>query len=602
MFRECFQSQLFSPVRLFANYRGALFFSDFQALLLSIVVLQCCSSLLFIVFVVIHRYQAGGMIRHLSIDDFAVIKNTEIDFEDGLNVITGETGAGKSIVIEAMSLALGDRADSSLVRHGAKRARIQLLAEISGEELSVTREISENGRNLCRLNGNVTPLSVLREETSPLADIHGQYDNQMLLNPDNHLPLVDSFGRTGTGPAKAAFADAYEKYKSARGELNELIREENETRRLSDLYRYEADEIENAGLRPGEDEELSERVKILQNSEKVAAAASSCRSLLSDPETGALDRLGEARTILESVRSVSRELEDWTERLESLCLELEDISSGIDRLAFDSSYDPGELDRVIGRLSEIDRLKKKYGGKIEDILARGVKTRALLDRSDVFAAQKAELERKSGEALELLKKRADELSGKRIESASVLSRAVERELKELNFTGARFSAEIKRAPAITKSGRDICEFMISTNPGEPLKPLAKSASGGEISRVMLAIKAVTFNDGGPETLIFDEIDQGISGITASVVARKLRRIASGRQVICITHLPQIAAAADHSYRIYKDSDGSAACTHIEELDEDEKVSEIARLLGGDTVTGTTISSARELIEMTRGRG
>ncbi len=542
------------------------------------------------------------MIRHISIDDFAVIQNTEIDFQDGLNVITGETGAGKSIVIEAMSLALGSRADSSFVRHGAKKAKIQLLADLNGEEISVVREVSASGRNLCRLNGDIVPLSVIQQRISSLADIHGQYDNQTLLDPDSHLPLVDEFRKEEIGPAHAAFEEAYEVYKSARGALDALLREEKETRRMRDLYQYEAEEIEGAALKPGEEEDLTERASVLRNSEKIAEAAAVCGQLLSDPDHGALQQMEEARSKLDGIRTLTRDLEEWSGRLESLCLDLEDLTSQIDRLADQVQYEPGELDWVINRLAEIDGLKKKYGGTIEAVLARGERARTLLERAAVFGPEKARLEQASKEALRDLRERADALSEKRRASAEALSQAVERELRELNFQDARFTADIRRASAISRTGQDTCEFMISTNRGEPLKPLAKTASGGEISRVMLAIKTVTAASGGPEALIFDEVDQGISGITASVVARKLRKIAAGRQVICITHLPQIAAAADHSYRIYKDTDEQATYTHVEALDGNDQAREIARLLGGDQVTETTLSSARELIGKMRGAG
>lgn len=536
------------------------------------------------------------MIDHISINNFAIIENTEIDFEKGLNVITGETGAGKSIVIEAVSLALGSRADSSFVRTGAGKAVIQLAATIDGADHVITREISAGGKNLCRIDGQLATLGEVSALARKIADIHGQYDNQTLLDPLSQLDLVDKYHMSSIAPLKAEFTKCYESYKVAKAKLNDLLSRETENKRKLDFYKYEVEEIDKADMKVNEDEELTDRISVLQNSEKIFDAIETAYTLLDGDEGNILSMMALAQQSLESIQDYSRDLTEIGSGFNDLYYNLQDMTKAISDVRDSTSFTPGELDNAIARLDTIEKLKKKYGQTTEDVLAYRDRIAAELTQIENFDEIKGELGSECHNALSALRSASTELSNARKVSAEELSNAIEAELHDLNFDDAHLVIQIKPAPAISSDGGDLCEIMMTTNKGEPLKPLAKIASGGEISRIMLAIKNVTGTYDKVPTMIFDEIDAGISGVTASIVGRKLKQISGDHQIICITHLPQIAATGNTNYRIYKDSDESNTYTHVEKLDTHEKVLEIARLLGGDRVTETTIKSAEELIE------
>ena len=535
------------------------------------------------------------MINHISIRNFAIIENTEIDFEEGLNIITGETGSGKSIVIEAISLALGSRADSAFVRHGAQKAIVQLAGELDGEDIVITREVSAAGKNLCKLNGQLVTLSDLSETCRRLADIHGQYDNQSLLNPDNHIRLVDSFQKGKIQPVKTAFHSAYDVYLELRTRLNRLLSQEQDNLKKADFYRFEQSEIEKAGLKPGEDAELSERINLLQNSEKIFAGIETAYGLLNDGQTSAMSSMGSGLHALQDIASYSKEIQTLSEEYADLYYRLEDVSASLREIREKITFTPEELDDAIARLNLIDNLKKKYGSSIEEILAYYDKISEELNQIENFDDVKARLEKETANALSQLKEQSALLSAVRKESARELSLSIEQELHDLNFKSARLTIDLTPLESISPEGADRVEILISTNKGEPLKPLVKVASGGEISRIMLAIKNITGTYDSIPTMIFDEIDAGISGITASIVGRKLHQIARDHQIICITHLPQIAAAGDTHYRICKEEREDSTFTTVEQLAADQTVDEIARLLGGENITETTRKSAVELL-------
>jgi len=539
------------------------------------------------------------MINHISISNFAIIENTEIDFEEGLNIITGETGSGKSIVIEAISLALGSRADSTFVRHGAKKAIVQLAGELDGEDIVITREVSAAGKNLCKLNGQLVTLGELTETCRRLADIHGQYDNQSLLNPDNHIKLVDSYHEAEIRPVRDAFDVSYAAYGEIRSQLNRLLALESDNQKKLDFYRYEKNEIDLADLKPGEDEALEERISILQNSEKIFAGIETAYSCLRDGASSALTNLGNGLHALQEISAYSKEITEMTEEFADMYYRLEDISSSLRDIREDITFSPDELDMAISRLDVIDKLKKKYGQTIEEILAYRDKITLELEQIENYDEVKADLEQRTKAAYADLVEKASALTALRRASASELSAAIEAELHDLNFANAALSIDFQTPDTIGPDGNDVVEILITTNKGEPLKPLVKIASGGEISRIMLAIKNITGTYDQIPTMIFDEIDAGISGITASIVGRKLREIAENHQVICITHLPQIAATGDANYRIHKESDEESTYTNVDRLEETEVIDEIARLLGGEMITETTRLSARELIESVR---
>ena len=540
------------------------------------------------------------MINHISIRNFAIIENTEIDFEDGLNIITGETGSGKSIVIEAISLALGSRADSAFVRFGADKAVVQLAGELNGEEIVITREVSSAGKNLCRLNGQIVTLSELLVTCRKLADIHGQYDNQSLLNSDNHINLVDRFHSDEIDPIKEVFLQRYEEYTSVKSRLTALLATEAENLRKKDFYRFEIDEIAAADLKPGEDEELEEKISLLQNSEKIYSAVEGTYELLNNSDNGLISALGTAMNSLQSISGYSKELNSISEDFSDLFYRLDDIAGNLRDIKDKVTFSPYELDDAISRLNTIDGLKRKYGPSIDDILAYMNRISEELFNIDNFDSLKIKLSAETEDAREKLKEQAEILTKARKRSAAELEKSIEKELKDLNFDSAQLSIDFKELPTMGPNGNDLIEIMISTNRGEPLKPLAKIASGGEISRIMLAIKNITGTYDSIPTMIFDEIDAGISGITASIVGRKLKEIAEHHQIICITHLPQIAACGQSHYRIYKEVNNEKTYTRVDKLKDSEAVDEIARLLGGENITDTTRKSAIELLNKEKG--
>lgn len=536
------------------------------------------------------------MIRYILIQNFATIENIQIELEDGLNIITGETGAGKSIVIEAISLALGARADSSFVRTGTKKAIIQLIAEIDDEEYIITREISSTGKNICKINNRLATLSEISTLVEKLADIHGQYDNRLLMNNKSHLNLVDNYGDDEINSVKKAFESSYYDYKKSKKELDKLLEDDKNNRQKEDYLRFEISEIEKAKLNPKEDENLPERISIMENSEKIYSAIEKSIMLLMDGEVNILSSLGRLTECLSSVSNYSSDIADMATVAGDIYYSLEEISNKLHTIKEEISFNPAEIDQLISRLDNIENLKKKYGNSIEEILAYKEKISEEILRIDNFDTLKEDLLKKAKEDISRLKKYANSLTKLREKYALQLSEAIEKEMQDLNFPDAKFKIEISSSPAINSSGADQAEILISTNKGEPLKPLIKTASGGEISRIMLAIKSVTGNHDMIPTMIFDEIDSGISGITASAVGKKLRQVSKNHQVICITHLPQIAACGDYNYKIFKESNENETFTQIQKLDQKESIYEIARLLGGEIITNITRESAKELIE------
>ena len=539
------------------------------------------------------------MINHISIKNFAIIENTEVDFEDGLNIITGETGAGKSIVIEAVSLALGSRADTSSVRTGADKAVVQLAGELDGEEIVITREVSASGKNLCRLNGEIVTLTRLNEVCRRLADIHGQYDNQSLLNPEYHMVLVDSYHKEKTGPAREEVSQKYNSFAQCRSELASLLALEKENARRKDFYRFELDEIDSANLKPDEDIELEERISLLQNSEKIFENIEKSYALLTEASPSLIDGSGACHRAIEEIASYSRELESISGEFGDIYYRLQDLSRSLGEMRENISFSPAELDSLISRLNQIDNLKKKYGSSIDEIITYRDDIVSKLEKIDNFDDEKHRLEKQLIASKNELLAACSILTALRKEIAAELETKILAELSDLNFKDARMEITVKPLSAPTEEGMDKVEILISANRGEPLKPLYKIASGGEMSRIMLAFKNIISSSDMIPTLIFDEIDNGISGITASIVAKKLGEISRQHQIICITHLPQIAAAGDRNYRIYKETDGEKTFTRVEKLSDEEKVSEVARLLGGTTITDTTLKSAKELIESSR---
>jgi len=541
------------------------------------------------------------MIKHISIKNFAIIENAEVDFHDGLNIITGETGAGKSIVIEAVSLALGSRADTAFIRSGEDKAIVQMIADYDGQEYIVSREISSTGRNLCRVNDEIVTLNALGSLCKKIADIHGQYDHQSLLDPENHIRLVDLYHKEEIEPAKADVRMLYDEYSSLKKELAELRAQIAENQRQRDFMEFELKELREASLTAGEDEELENRIALLQNSEKIYENLAGAYHLSSESEFNILSALKQVSDMLSETSEYSPELKELDDRVSSMYYELEDICSSIRDSRDRTVFSPEELDMAISRLEAINRLKRKHDRDIAGLLEYADEIEAKLQNIENADERISSLENEIKKMRIALTGACNKLSDIRKASANELQKLISEQLEQLNFNNAEFNIDFKSAldenpDAFSPEGIDIVEFLIKTNLGEPLKPLSKIASGGEMSRIMLAFKKIIGDYDEIPTMIFDEIDSGISGIAASVVGRKLKEISQKHQIICITHLPQIAAFGDHNYRISKRSDDSMTYTSVDSLSHDDKVLEIAKLLGGDNVTDTTLASARELIE------
>ena len=536
------------------------------------------------------------MITHISIKDFAIIENVEIDFHEGLNIITGETGAGKSIVIEAVSLALGSRADTAFVRSGKEKAIIQLVGTIMGSEYVITREISAAGRNLCKVNGEIVTLAHLNLVCKKIADIHGQYDHQSLLNPDYHIKLVDMYKKEDINPAKQKVSVILRHYREISGQLKRLISEASENQRKRDFMAFELDEIRKAELVSGEDSELEEKISLLQNSEKIFENLAGSYEILNGEEYSSLAALRKSMDMLSSISSYSGNIANLHQQLSDAYYQIEELSSEIRDMRDRTVFSPEELNQAIARMDLLDNLKKKYNRSIDELIEYADDLEEKLSFVENIDEMKKDLTELQQKCENDLNEACAELTALRKDAASELEGKILAELAELNFKDAQLSIDFTSAAEYTDNGTDIVEFMISTNKGEGLKPLSKIASGGEMSRIMLAFKKIVGDYDEIPTLIFDEIDAGISGITASIVGRKLMQIAESHQVICITHLPQIAAFGHHNYKIAKESDESSTYTTVLHLRQDEKIQEIARLLGGINITETTIQSAKELVE------
>lgn len=535
------------------------------------------------------------MIDHISIRNFAIIENTEVDLKDGLNIITGETGSGKSILIEAISLALGSRADSSCVRTGSDKAVVELSGDLDGKDIVIHREVSRTGKNLIKLNGEMVTLAELNSVTKRMADIHGQYDNQSLLDPDSHIVLLDSYKADSISGLKDKVSEVFHSYQSVKSRLISLLNHEKQNLRDLDFHKFEADEIDKACLTPGEDTILDNKISVLKNSEKIFEGLETAYASLSS-DSAVLDLLSSGMSAMDSISVYSADLREASSEYTDAYYRLQDLSRNLVSMRDSISFSQDELDEAISRKELLEGLKKKYAPSIEGILSYRDELENKIKVIENFDEEKASLEKELLSVRRRLLDACSALTEARKVAAQDLSERTLKELKDLNFTDAEIDINITPLSQPQENGLDNVEILISANKGEPVKPLYKVASGGEISRIMLAFKNVISSYDSIPTLIFDEIDSGISGYTASIVAKKLREISLNHQIVCITHLPQIAASGDHNYKIYKESDEAATFTHLEYLDAETKVMEIARLMGGATITDNTLASAKELID------
>ena len=549
------------------------------------------------------------MLSQLFIQNIAVIEKVQVAFEKGLNVFTGETGAGKSIVIDAINAVLGNRTSRDLVRTGAPKALVTALFEGIGDEtkeqllsmgfepeedgsLLLSREISADGKTSCKIGGRPSTVSILREVAQSLINIHGQHDNQFLLLPEQHLVYIDQFGKTAALLKEYRVEYAY--YVELQRKLRQLQTDEREKAQRTDLLSYQINEISSAALFPDEEEELQSAKKKMQNSVKIIEALHIAHDLLQGTEEsdGILSMLDQTQEQFQMLEVYYPQIK--SDRILDMRYELEEVRENLRDALSDAEMDPAELNRIEERLDLIFRLKRKYGGSVEEILA--FKERAQQELDSIIHAEElqAKLEKEHGQSEARLIKLAKQLSEKRKSAAKQFEDQVCAELTFLDMPSVRFIVHAETGE-LDETGIDRMEFYISTNPGEPPKPIGKIASGGELSRIMLSLKNVIAEGDRVGTLIFDEVDTGVSGRAAQKIGRKLKQASAGRQIICVTHLAQVAAFADTHLLIAKTVRDGRTFTTVNALPQEERVQELARIMGGENLTPTVLASARELI-------
>ncbi|WP_346698867.1 DNA repair protein RecN [Catenibacillus scindens] len=548
------------------------------------------------------------MLTGIHVKNLALIDEIEVDFSPNLNILTGETGAGKSIVIGSVNAALGKKVSKDMIRKGAKEALVELFFDVKDEhilqyldeiqvpvqdsQVIVSRRITP-ARSVNRINGEIVSAAAIKALGEMLVDIHGQHEHQSLLHKHHHLEILDFFSKWRLKEKKEVMAKSYDRYMDLKRELDQSVVDEEARRRDISFLEFEQNEIASARLSLGEDDLLTAQYKKMSNSRQIMEAVSSTYRL-TGYESGAGDEVGRALRELIGVEDYDEELAGFRQQLEDIDNLVNDFNREISGYMSQLSFDDDEFHQVEQRLDLINGLKAKYGQTIEDILAYGRETEKKLDKLKNYDIYLDHLRKDVEKAREELKKISEEVSQIRRSSGEKLAQEITQALKDLNFLDVRFGWKFDRLPDYTRNGIDDACFMISTNPGEDMKPLAQVASGGELSRIMLAIKSVLADVDSIETLIFDEIDAGISGRTAQKVSEKLALISRKHQVLCITHLPQIAAMADNHYRIEKEPKGALTTTHITPLDHEMMVEEIARLLGGVQITDTVLENAREM--------
>ena len=547
------------------------------------------------------------MLQLLHIENIAIIECADIAFRPGFNALTGETGAGKSIVIDSISAVLGQRTSRDLIRTGANMAFVSAcftdIPPRLGEDLGITwegelllqREIHGDGKNVCRVNGRPVTVTQLRTLGSRLLNIHGQHDGQQLLDEEQHLLYLDSFGRT-----EQLLAEYHEKYQAMaalRRQMQALEMDEAEKARRVDTLTYQLQELERAKLRPGEEQELQSRRTLLHNAEKFISAVSGADFCLNgdDGSDGAANLVRQAQESLASVRGLDPELGELYDRLEAAYSEIYDLADTIRDKREDFDFSPQELDRVEGRLDQLYRLKKKYGPTVEEMLEYQTRCRRELDDIQDAGDTLLHLEKQLKKAEKAARQEAEALSQARHEAAGRLEEQILTELRQLDMGKIRFAICFTEQ-ALAENGADQVRFLMSANVGEELRPIHKIASGGELARIMLAMKNVLSEQDQVGTMVFDEVDTGVSGRAAQRVAEKMARISRTKQVLCVTHLPQLAAMADTHFSVEKGEQDGRTFTRVVQLDRAQRQHELARLTGGASISATMLESAGELLD------
>lgn len=557
--------------------------------------------------------EGGNMLINLHVKNLALIKEADVDFSKGLIVLTGETGAGKSLLLGSVNIALGNKVSKDIIRTGAQFALVELTFQVDevcasklkqmdifmeeGNIITVSRKISES-RSVSKINGETVNVNVLKKVMGMLVDIHGQHEHQSLLYVSNHLNILDKYAKKEMADILKGLSAEYGNYTELRSRLSSYNIDEAQRMREIEFSMYEVNEIENANLIPGEDEELEEQYKKLSNSENIVETLSSVYGLIGyDSMQSAGELISKATQEISSISNFDEKINGFKETLFDIDSVCRDLSAEISDYTGELEYDPREVSRIGERLDTINHLKLKYGKTIDDILQYQDKKQSYLDELNNYSEKIDQIKgliTESREKLQVLSERASKM---RKTAAKELENSITDALKDLNFLSVDFKINITKKDKITDKGFDNVEFMISTNPGEPVRPLAKVASGGELSRIMLAIKSLLAGEDEIETLIFDEIDTGISGKTASMVAEKLAKISANHQVICISHLSQIAAMADSHYLIKKDMEDNSTATNIVKLTREESIKEIVRINGDGTMTDAAVAHAIEMKDM-----
>ena len=554
------------------------------------------------------------MLLQLDIKNIALIDSLRIELTRGLNALTGETGAGKSIVVDSVNLALGHRGGREMVRAGTEKARVRALFDISGcgrakaflDDMEieyddgfaeVTREVTNQGKSLCRINGALVPLNTVKEFTSLLIDLHGQQEHQRLLNVKEHMEYLDAFGGKELLSLRCRTQEAYSVYSGLKAELERLSQDEKTLSQRQDTLDMQLKEIKAAKLKKGEEEELERQSRLFENSEKLSQNVRTAyeRLYLGGKSISAQESMERALNALNEISELDEKYAELAGRLEEALSQVRDIGYEVQSAFEELSFDPAQADRVYERLEKLKKLKRKYGPEIADVIAYAQKAQEELEELANIDFRRDELAAKLEDAEKELIKTASELTSARKSAALGLEKAIMEQLKDLGMEKAVLKVQLTPVPPCARGAEEV-EFVISTNPGEPMKPLKDIASGGEMSRFMLALKVVLAAGDGIETLIFDEIDTGISGRMAQTVGEKLALLAGDRQVICVTHLAQIAALSDTQFMVEKHQEGERTVSVVNRLDDSGRLREVTRLIGGESSDVSAVNHARTLLE------
>lgn len=552
------------------------------------------------------------MLQNLHVKNLALIDETEVEFTNGLNILSGETGAGKSIIIGSINLALGEKVSKEMLRDNGETAFVELIFHVENENtiaklkaldvdpedgtVILGRKIT-SGRAVGRVNGEAVSVSRMKEIASLLIDIHGQHEHQSLLSKRKHLEILDAYAKDAIGDKKGKTAEAYRRYRSLKDEWEHSNVDAEERKRELSFLEYEVKEIEDAQLHNGEDEELEQQYRRFSNGKKIMEGVNGAYAVTGGEMENASEMIGRAVRELSAVSSYDEAVAGLEGQLAEIDNLLSDFNHEISSYISDTDFDEEAFYQIEKRLDLINHLKSKYGNTITEILNEYEKKQKRIQVLSDYDSYLADMERELTKSKEELEQFCSELSEIRKKEAVKLTKAIRKALLDLNFLDVTFEMKFDRTEDYTASGYDAPEFLISTNPGEPVKPLGKVVSGGELSRIMLGIKTVMAETDEIESLIFDEIDSGISGRTAQMVSEKMNLLGKNHQIICITHLPQIAAMADSHYLIEKSVENQSTHSRIHKLDQEQSVKELARMLGGVEITDTVIQNACEMKEM-----